>query len=338
MPGATIDEARLVTDPERGELNMVFQFEHVGLDQGIDKYHVIRPPRGALAQNLTMWQKGLADHGWNSLYLCNHDQPRPVSRFGDATAHWYESATALATALHLLRGTPYVYQGEELGMTNFPWRSIEQFRDVEAVNYWNEQLSEHAAAEEDPESSAREGVLDTRDDPAHLEAELLSGLAAMSRDNARTPVQWDDGANAGFTAGTPWIAVNPNKDAINAASQVGTEGSVFEYYRALIDLRHRSDVVALGDFERIDAGDRAIFAYRRELYGESIVVVVNLSSDEVAPHWNGADPCETAGVPVLSNTARGARGGRVSPESTLLPWEARVYATADAIDGWEQRG
>lgn len=301
-PGATIDQARLVTDPARRELDMVFQFEHVDLDHGELKYRPVPLERGALAASLTKWQEGLAEHGWNSLYLGNHDQPRPVSRFGDDRDHWRESATALATALHLLRGTPYVYQGEELGMTNAPLTRIDDYRDVEAVNYY----AERTALGEDP-------------------TEVLAGMSVISRDNARTPVQWSDGPEAGFTAGTPWIEVNPNAASINAAAQVGVEGSVFEHYRALIALRHASEVIALGDFERLDAGDPAIFAYRRALGEESVLVIVNLSSERLTPVWALGDPVPGAGELVLSNGA-GDGGG------SLAPWEARVLATPGAVD------
>ncbi|MDN6429266.1 MAG: alpha-glucosidase [Propionibacterium sp.] len=300
-PGATIGQAELVTDPARRELDMVFQFEHVDLDHGEGKYHPVPLERGALAASLTTWQEGLAEHGWNSLYLGNHDQPRPVSRFGDDRNHWHDSATALATALHLLRGTPYVYQGEELGMTNAPLHRIDDYRDVEAVNYYAE----------------RKALGENLD-------EALRGMAFISRDNARTPVQWDDGPEAGFTTGTPWIEVNPNKSRINAASQVGVPGSVFEHYRSLIALRHASEVVALGTFERLDAGDPAVFSYRRALGEESVLVLVNLSSDTVVPVWSGGDPLPAAGAPVLTNGA--GEGGRA-----LAPWEARVYATPGAV-------
>lgn len=301
-PGATIDQARLVTDPARRELDMVFQFEHVDLDHGELKYRPVPLERGALAASLTKWQEGLAEHGWNSLYLGNHDQPRPVSRFGDDRDHWHDSATALATALHLLRGTPYVYQGEELGMTNAPLTSIDDYRDVEAVNYY----AERTALGEDP-------------------TEVLAGMSVISRDNARTPVQWSDGPEAGFTAGTPWIEVNPNAASINAAAQVGVEGSVFEHYRALIALRHASEVIALGDFERLDAGDPAIFAYRRGLGEESVLVIVNLSSESLTPVWSGGDPVLLAGDLVLTNGAGSGDG------AGLAPWEARVYATSAAL-------
>lgn len=300
-PGATISEAELVTDPRRRELDMVFQFEHVDLDHGDGKYQQVPLGRGALAASLTKWQEGLAEHGWNSLYLGNHDQPRPVSRFGDDRDHWHDSATALATALHLLRGTPYVYQGEELGMTNATFGDIADYRDVEAINHF----AERTALGED------------RD-------EVLAGMAPSSRDNARTPVQWTADEGAGFSTGTPWIGVNPNVERINAAAQVGVAGSVFEHYRALIALRHASEVIALGTFERLEAGDPAIFAYRRALGEESVLVIVNLSSERLTPVWALGDPVPGAGELVLSN---GAGDGGAS----LAPWEARVLATSGAL-------
>lgn len=306
MPGATIEQVRRVTDPANAELDMVFQFEHVTLDEGPGgKYDPVAIPEGALADNLTKWQQGQAEDGWNSLYMANHDQPRPVSRFGDDRTHWHDSATALATVNHLLRGTPYVYQGEELGMTNFPFASIGDYQDVEAVNYY----AERVAAGEDP-------------------TVVLRGIAPVSRDNARTPMQWDASARAGFTTGTPWLAVNPNAATINAAAEVGVAGSVFEYYRALIDLRHRSEVIAEGTFTRIPASDPAVFAFRREFAGERVVVVANLSSRTVSPGLGGDVPGEGLSV-VLSNQVD--EGVRAEDVSVLAPWAARVFATSGAV-------
>lgn len=297
-PGVTKAEAARFSDPANRELDMVFQFEHVGLDHVDGKFRSRRLDPGELADSFTEWQDALAPVGWNSLYLSNHDQPRPVSRFGDADRWWRESATALATVLHLQRGTPYVYQGEELGMTNAPFTRIEDYRDLESLN--------HAA-----EAAAR------GDDPA----EVMAGLAAMSRDHARTPVQWDATPNAGFTSGEPWIAVNPDHRRINAEAQYGDERSVFEHYRALVDLRHRLPVVAEGTFERVDAGDPAVFAFTRTLGDDRLLVVANLSSEAVVPdlpeavaaRWGDAEP-------VLTNGEAGAGAAR-----TLAPWEARVY-------------
>lgn len=301
-PGVTIDEAKLFTDQARREVDMVFQFEHVGLDHGVSKFRPRQLAPGELAASLTRWQEGLAEVGWNSLYLSNHDQARSVSRFGDDDGFWRESATALATMLHLQRGTPYVYQGEELGMTNAPFAEIADYRDVESLNHYREEVASGTAA-----------------------AEAISGLGLMSRDHARTPVQWDASPSAGFSSGTPWIAVNPNHTRINAAAQYDDPASVFEYYRRLIALRHERLVVAHGGFERADAGHPAIFAFERVLGAERLLVVVNLSGTEHRPEfapelverWVGAEV-------VLTNAATDAPPA--TPSELLAPWEANVFA------------
>src|SRR6185295_11010970 len=226
MPGVTIEDGRLFTDPARGELDMVFQFEHVNVDQGTGKWDPRPLDLLDLKATLGRWQAGLADVGWNSLYWCNHDQPRVVSRWGDDGEHRVRSAAMLATVLHLHRGTPYVYQGEELGMTNVDFTSIEEFRDIEARNHYA--------------SAVRRG---------HDPAAVLAAMAPMHRDNARTPMQWDASPHAGFTTGTPWIAVNPNHVTINATAARADEAPVFHHYRRLIELRHASDVVVDGVFE-----------------------------------------------------------------------------------------
>jgi oligo-1,6-glucosidase len=306
-PGVTLDEAILFTDPDRREVDMVFQFEHVGLDHGISKFRPRPLEPGELAASLVKRQEGLHDVGWNSLYLENHDQARSVSRFGDADEHWYSSATALATMLHLMRGTPYVYQGQELGMTNAPFSVIDDYRDVESLNAYAEAVASGTAV-----------------------ADALYGLSLMSRDHARTPMQWDATPNAGFTSGTPWLAVNPNHDRINAAAQAGDPGSVLEYHRQLIALRHRRPVVAHGSFVRADAGHPAILAYERVHEADRLLVVVNLSSAEHDPvfapelhdRWS-TDSGEAGDVPILTNTIPDSPAPFDAP---LAPWEARVYA------------
>jgi oligo-1,6-glucosidase len=301
-PGATVDDAVLFTDPARREVDMVFQFEHVGLDHGISKFRPRPLEPGELAASLTRWQDGLADRGWNSLYLENHDQPRSVSRFGDDAAHWRASATALATMLHLQRGTPYVYQGEELGMTNAPFSVIDEYRDVESLNAYAEEVASGTAV-----------------------ADAISGLSYMSRDHARTPMQWDASPNAGFTDGTPWIAVNPNHDRINAAAQAGDPDSVFEYYRRLIALRHERPIVGHGSFERADAGHPAIFAFERVLGDDRLLVLANLSSAGHVPAFDAdvAERWRRARV-LLANEADAA----ASVDAPLGPWAARVFELA----------
>ena len=254
MPGVTLAEAQRYTDPARAELDMVFQFEHVSLAEGPGGKFDPRPvDRVVLKRNLADWQAALApatdesgriagERGWNSAYWDNHDQPRAVSRYGDDDPAWRAiSAKTLASILHLHRGTPYVYQGEEIGQTNTVFTGIDSYRDLETINHYRERV-------------------DVGDDPEAV----LAGLPANSRDNARTPVQWDAGPQAGFTTGTPWIDVTPNYTEINAANQVGVPGSVFEHYRALIALRHADDAVALGTFRLFDAEDAGSWTILRE--------------------------------------------------------------------------
>ncbi len=302
MPGVTIDDAARFTDPANAEVDMVFQFEHVQLDSGPLGKWDIRPLRLVdLKGSLGRWQAGLAESGWNSLYWDNHDQPRAVSRFGDDGEFRVQSAKLLATILHLHRGTPYVYQGEELGMTNVPFALPGDFRDIESVNHY----AAATAAGEDPET-------------------VLAALRVRSRDNARTPMQWDDGAHAGFTSGEPWIAVNPNYPEINAARQVDDPDSVFAHYRAVIDLRHSDPVVAFGDFTMLLAEDPTVYAFTRSHRGSTLLVVGNFS----AAAARAAVPDEAgwaAAELVLGNypDPGGAPSGAGRIE--LRAWEARIY-------------
>jgi oligo-1,6-glucosidase len=291
MPGVTIDEARLFTDPARQELDMVFQFEHVGLDHGTGKFDP-RPLRlRDLKESLGRWQAGLAGTGWNSLYWNNHDQPRIVSRFGDDGAYRERSAMMLATVLHLHRGTPYVYQGEELGMTNAPLLTIDDFRDIESLNY-------HAA-------SVAGGA---------LTADVVATMRAMSRDNARTPMQWDAGPGAGFTTAVPWLPVNPNHDVVNAVSQVDDPASVLSYYRRLIELRHSEPIIVHGDFTMLLPDDDRVYAFTRRLGSDALLVLGNFTAEEVTVTL----PDVTVGEVLISNTDSPTFG-------VLRPWEAVVY-------------
>jgi oligo-1,6-glucosidase len=293
MPGVTVDQARLFTDPARGEVDMVFQFEHVGLDQEGSKWEPRPLDLRDLKTSFGRWQAGLADVGWNSLYWDNHDQPRAVSRFGDDSAlHRRDSATCLATLLHLHRGTPYVYQGQEIGMANYPFARPEDFRDVESVNHY----AQAVAAGEDP-------------------VDVLAALRARSRDNARTPVQWDASPSAGFTTGTPWLPVNPDSEEWNAERQRGDERSVLAHYRRLITLRHDEPVVALGDFTMLLPDHPEVYAFTRSLGDDVLLVACNVSGTpqplaDLLPQAKGADV-------VLGNLTD------VDPE-VLRPWEARV--------------
>ncbi len=297
MPGCTVDQARVYTDPARRELTMVFTFEHMRLDQQADKgkWDLADLPLSELKANLTEWQTGLAEVGWNSLYWNNHDQPRVVSRFGDDSAeHRANSAKTLGTVLHMLKGTPYVYQGEEIGMTNNYFTSIEDYRDIESVNYHADALT-----------------------LGMDEAAILHSLSAKSRDNARTPVQWDATPTAGFTTGTPWLPPHPNRSEINAEAVVANPDSVFHHYRKLIELRHHYPIVVDGVYRLLLEDDEQIFAYTRSLAGQVLVVVANCSSE---PAEVAADALpDVAGAELLLGTHS------ETDSLALQPWESRIY-------------
>jgi oligo-1,6-glucosidase len=301
MPGVTIPQAILFTEPGRHELDMVFQFEHVQLDIGADKFH-LRPLHLAdLKASLAAWQAGLAGRGWNSLYWGNHDQPRAVSRFGDDGVHRVASAKTLATVLHLHQGTPYVYQGDELGMANAPFAAIGDFRDIETLNYYAQ--------------AAARGDVDL--------ATLLAAMLKMSRDQARTPVQWDASPHAGFTAGTPWIAVNPDYTEVNAAAQVGRPGSVFEHYRRLIELRHTDPVITNGDFELLLPDHPAIWAFLRRGPDTELLVAANFSADMTAAALP-LDP-EWADAAVVLTNLPDQDPLESPPDLKLRPWESVIW-------------
>lgn len=302
-PGATVADGRLFTDPERHELDMIFTFEHVNLDHG-PSGRFEQKPLDLLELKATMarWQTGLQEAGWNALYWENHDQPRIVSRFGDDGEYRRESATMLATVLHLHRGTPYIYQGEELGMTNAHFASFESYRDIESLRY--------------VEQSQALGHWS--------DAQLLAGLAFGSRDNARTPVQWDASPQAGFTTGMPWIDVNPNHRSVNAEAEREDEASVFHHYRRLIALRHDDPVVRFGDFALLVPEDPDVYAFTRTLGEDRLVVAAN---------FRGSDRTVDVGLDlaggqlVIGNYHDSAVTGSAGP-LTLRPWEAVVVRLA----------
>ena len=295
MPTVTLEEARRFTDPANAELDMVFQFEHVMLDHGATKWEHRPLALTDLKRSLGRWQAGLADVGWNSLYWNNHDQPRAVSRFGDDGAHRVQAAKMLGTVLHLHRGTPYVYQGEELGMTNATWAGVEDFRDIESLNHYAEAVG-HGA------------------DPGAV----LDDLRRAGRDNARTPMQWDAGEHAGFTTGTPWLAVNPNHREINAEAARADPHSVFHHYRRLIALRHAEPAVAHGDFTMLLPDDERVYAFTRRLDATELLVLGNFSAEPVTPDVPGG----WAGAEVVA--------GDPAPDGGLglAPWEGRAYRRA----------
>ena len=298
--GVTIEEAKKYANAEGTELNMVFQFEHTSLDSGtMDKWCKKPIPLQELKANLSKWENELEGKAWNSLYFCNHDQPRIVSRLGDDSPL---SAKCIATVLHMMQGTPYVYQGEELGMTNCPFGSIENYRDLESINAYHE-LTE--AGLRQPE-------------------ELLECIAYKSRDNARTPMQWNSSKNGGFTEGTPWIMVNPNYKEINAEQEMADPDSVFHYYQHLIALRRSSswsDIIVYGHYELLAPENPQVFAYTREYEGRKLLVICNLSSEKVSfeipdsVSWTQAD--RLIGNYKYQELAR---------KTELRPWGAEVWA------------
>ncbi len=301
---ASPESALLFCAPERREFNMLIQFEHVNLGQENGKFSPRPLADGELAEVLTRWQETLGDRGWNALYLENHDQPRAVARFGEPTTSWFESATALATAYFLQRGTPFIYQGQEIGMLGGDFTDESDFRDVESLNYLR----------------------------AHPGQGVPAGLAAISRDNGRPPMQWDRSPAAGFTTGRPWIDVPASASAINVEAQREDPCSVYAYYRALIEARHRVPALTFGAFERIDAGDAALFVYARAYQDSTVLVAVNLSGREIRPSASLLDEAYSPSRWNLylsngcANTAADAHDP--APASSMRPWEARVYLAA----------
>lgn len=273
-PFAGTDDAVQYSCLDNTELNMVFQFEHMDLDNAEDgsKWSDRRIPLLELKRSFSNWQRKLYGKAWNSLYWCNHDQPRVVSRLGNDTDEtwWNKSAKMLATCLHFMQGTPYVYQGEELGMTNYPFSDIRDFRDVESINAYHEYTE----------------IL-------HVDSDkMISYLRNKSRDNARTPMQWDETDEAGFTTGVPWMPVNPNYKRINAAAQIGDEDSVYNYYRKLISLRKEYPIIVNGDFELVGENNADVFAYLRHWKDQILWVACNFTDRMqkiVSPSSNRAE-------------------------------------------------
>ena len=264
--GATPEVAKLYSNPERHELSMVFQFEHIGLDQieGKEKWDLKPLELLELKKVLSKWQTELEGQGWNSLFWNNHDLPRIVSRWGNDKEYRVLSSKMLATLLHGMKGTPYIYQGEELGMTNVRFEDINDYNDIESLNMYKDRLSK-----------------------GYTHDEIMESIYAKGRDNARTPMQWDNSENAGFTTGTPWLAVNKNYDEINAKQCLEDENSIFHHYRKLINIRKNNDTIIYGDYTLLCPEDENIFAYTRELNGDKILVVCNFYDKEVTFNFNG---------------------------------------------------
>ena len=277
MSSTSMENCFQYAGEQSGELSMVFSFHHLKVDfMGNEKWVIVPTDFGKLKDILFSWQEGMAAHSaWNAVFWCNHDQPRVVSRFGDEGEYWQQSAKMLASIVHGMRGTPYVYQGEELGMTNAGFTRLDQYRDVESLNHFRI-LRDKGLSEES----------------------VYNILKIHSRDNSRTPMQWDATPNGGFTTGEPWLSVNPNTARINAAAQTGDPDSIFSYYQALIRLRKEHDVFALGDFAPLTPEHPSVLAYRRRWNGETLLCVNNFFRKECT--WTCPESLEGFRV-LLSN-------------------------------------
>ena len=289
--GANTERAKLYSAPDGSELSMVFQFEHIGLDQepGKDKWDMMPLPLPRLKDCYRRWQQELYGTGWNSLFMNNHDLPRIVSRWGDPKNYRVESAKMLATMLHGMQGTPYIYQGEELGMTNIKL-PLEQYRDIEIHNLYAE-----------------------RKEQGYGEADIMKSIWARGRDNARTPMQWTAGDNAGFTTGTPWLPVNPNYTEINAEAALADPDSIFHYYKKLVALRKSVREFREGSFTLLCPEDEQVFAYTRDTVYGHLLVVCNFSGEEAAFE-----------IPEAFRDAQVLIENYKDRAKTLRPYEARM--------------
>lgn len=278
--GATPEAAKLYSNPDRNELSMVFQFEHIGLDQqdGGEKWDLKPLAVSELKQVLAKWQTELGNEGWNSLFWNNHDLPRIVSRWGDDRQYRVQSAKMFAILLHLMKGTPYIYQGEELGMTNYPVQEISEVQDIESINMYHERLA-----------------------GGYTREEIIHSINAKGRDNARTPIQWDASPNGGFTTGKPWLPVNPNYTEINMKANLEDPDSVFHCYRKLIELRKNNPIVVWGDFELVTGVPDQVFMYFRRYESQTWLVTANFSRESVALELPGIGQ---AGEFIIGNYSR----------------------------------
>ena len=293
--GADTEIGKLYSNPERKELDMIFQFEQMQADQieGKQKWDLKPLDFIYLKHTFAKWQKELEGKGWNSLFWNSHDLPRIVSRWGNDKQYRVESAKMLATVLHGMKGTSYIYQGEEIGMTNYPFSSIEDFADIEAINLYYE-----------------------RKQIGYSEKDIMKSLCAKARDNARTPMQWNTSREAGFTKGTPWYPVNPNYTQINAEMELENENSIFYYYQKLIKLRKQNDIFVHGTFELLCPEDKSIFAYIREWKGKKWIIICNFYEKPTQFIYSGK------GTVILSNYEQQAT---ISLEQMQLrPYEAII--------------
>lgn len=295
--GATPETAKLYSDPERHELSMVFQFEHMQLDEQPDatKWDLKDLDLIQLKEVLSKWQVELKDNGWNSLFWNNHDLPRVVSRFGNDGEYRVESAKLFAILLHLMKGTPYIFQGEEIGMTNRKIESIDEVDDIESINMYHERLNE-----------------------GYTKDELIHAINVKGRDNARTPMQWNDSGQAGFTTGTPWLAVQPNYKNINVEESLNSDNSIVSMYKKLIQLRKDNPLVVWGDYQLLLSDHPTVYAYKRSYKGKTWLVAANVSDKDERLEL---DETNGVGEVIVSNYTRGSFS---LEKAVLRPYEAIV--------------
>jgi len=293
--GVTVDDAELWVGERRGAFNMIFQFEHMGLWQKTADGSVDIP---ALKKTLTRWQKGLEGVGWNALFLENHDQPRSVSTWGDDQTYWEQSAKAFATMYFLMQGTPFIYQGQEIGMTNVQFPSIDDYNDVASKNLYRTELENGKTHEE-----------------------IMRVIWKNGRDNSRTPMQWNELDQAGFTTGTPWLKVNPNYKEINVEKEQKEPDSIYHHYRKLIALRKNNPTAVYGAYDLILPEHKQIYAYTRTLGEDKLLVIANLSAEAAASRLPDSVAYSSAELLLIS----GESGDRNLRDLRLAPYEARVY-------------
>ena len=300
MSSTSLDNCIRYTRPEDEELSMCFSFHHLKVDyKDGDKWALMKPDLGNLRTLFSTWQEEMEKAGgWNALFWCNHDQPRAVSRFGDDGTYWKESAKMLATFIHLMRGTPYIYQGEEIGMTNAGFTDIGQYRDVESTNYYRILL-----------------------DKGLTESEALEILARRSRDNGRTPMQWNAGEQAGFTSAEPWLGIPENYRTINAEAEEADPDSILHYYRALVQLRKEQPVIAEGSIRFLDTGNDRVFAYERSLEDRTLTVICSFSGRSEAVSAELAERI-SAGTMLIGNYEKKDARQEQSMTEMLRPYEA----------------
>lgn len=300
-PGASTEDAARYANHEGTELNMIFTFEHMDLDSGPGGKWDVKPwTLEDLKRVMSKWQKDLEGKGWNSLYLNNHDQPRMVSRFANDNEYRVVSAKMLGTFLHMLQGTPYIYQGEELGMTNVRFETLEEYNDIEIHNMY------------------REKVVEGGED----HNKIMEAIYVKGRDNARTPMQWNKSANAGFTKGNPWLKLNPNYKEINVAQTLADSDSIYYYYQQLIKLRKEHDIIVYGNYDLILENHNQIYAYTRTLGDETLLVMTNFSSEDARFEMPFNIQYGTVSL-LLGNYD--VKEDKAIASISLKPYEARIY-------------